>query len=73
MVGRGAAGVGALARAYELAAERGAELRLALGDSPGARIIQLIALDQIVPVYHDVEQSLSTPRHGPDSTPAPPT
>ncbi len=67
------AGVGALARALELAAERGGELRLALGDSPAARIIQLIGLDQIVPVYHNVEQSLSTPRHGPDSRPAAPS
>jgi anti-anti-sigma factor len=67
------AGVGALARAHELAAERGGELRLALGDSSAVRIIQLIGLDQIVPVYHDVEQSLSTPRHGPDSRPAPST
>jgi anti-anti-sigma factor len=67
------AGVGALARAHELAAEREAELRLALGDSSAARIIQLIGLDQIAPVYHDVEQSLSTPRNGPDSRPAPAT
>lgn len=55
------AGVNALARAHELAAAGGSELRLALGDSPTARIIQLIGLDQIVPVYHDVEQSLATP------------
>jgi sigma-B regulation protein RsbU (phosphoserine phosphatase) len=56
------AGVGALAHAYELAAAGGSELRLALGDSPAARIIQLIGLDQIVPVYHDVQQSLAIPR-----------
>jgi anti-sigma B factor antagonist len=67
------AGVSALARAHELAAERGGELRLALGDSPATRIIQLIGLDQIVPVYHSVEQSLSTPRNGPDGRPAPST
>jgi anti-sigma B factor antagonist len=58
------AGVNALARAHELAAAGGAELRLALGDSPAARVIQLIGLDQIVPLYRDVQQSLATPRNG---------
>src|SRR5206468_1108832 len=58
------AGVSALARAHELAAASSSELRLALGGSPAARIIQLIGLDQIVPVYHDVQQSLATPREG---------
>jgi anti-anti-sigma factor len=55
-------GVNALARAHEQAAARGSELRLALGGSPTARIVQLIGLDQIVPVYRDVEASLATPR-----------
>jgi anti-sigma B factor antagonist len=54
-------GVNALARAHELAAASGSDLRLALGDSPAARIIQLIGLDQIVPVYRDVQESLATP------------
>jgi anti-anti-sigma factor len=54
-------GVHALTRAHELAAAGGSELRLALGGSPTARIVQLIGLDQIVPVYHDVEESLATP------------
>jgi phosphoserine phosphatase RsbU/P len=63
-------GVSALARAHELAAAGGAELRLALGDSPATRVIQLIGLDQIMPLYHDVQQSLATPRNGPDSRPA---
>jgi anti-sigma B factor antagonist len=65
------AGVHALARAHQLAAASGGELRLALGDSPVARIIQLIGLDKIVPVYSDVQQSLETPRTGPESSPAP--
>jgi anti-sigma B factor antagonist len=65
------AGVRALVRAHEQAAADGAELRLALGDSPAARIIQLIGLDQIVPLYHDVQQSLATPRNEPGSRPAP--
>jgi sigma-B regulation protein RsbU (phosphoserine phosphatase) len=56
------AGVNALARAYELAAAGGIELRLALGDSPATRVIQLIGLDQVMPLYHDVQQSLATPR-----------
>jgi phosphoserine phosphatase RsbU/P len=64
-------GVRALVRAHERAAAAGAELRLALGDSPAARIIQLIGLDQIVPLYRDVQQSLATPRNEPDSRPAP--
>ena len=55
------AGVNALARAYELAAAGGIELRLALGDSPATRVIQLIGLDQVMPHYHDVQQSLATP------------
>jgi anti-anti-sigma factor len=65
------AGVHVLTRAHELAAASGSELRLALGDSPAARIIQIIGLDQIVPVYRDVQQSLATPRAGPDSRPGP--
>ncbi len=63
------AGVHALARAYRLAAANGGELCLAIGDSPVARILQLIGLDQVVPVHHDVQQSLATPRAGPDSRP----
>lgn len=55
------AGVHTLARAHELAAASGSELRLAAGDSPAARIPQALGLDQIVPVYRDVQQSLATP------------
>jgi anti-anti-sigma factor len=56
------AGVGVLARAHRLVTANGGELRIALGHSPVARIIQLIGLDQIVPLYHDVQQSLDAPR-----------
>ena len=63
-------GVSALARAHELAAASGIELRLALGGSPAARVVQLIGLDQIMPVYHDVQQSLATPGNRPDSKPS---
>jgi sigma-B regulation protein RsbU (phosphoserine phosphatase) len=66
-------GIHALTRAHELAAASGSELRLALGGSPAARIIQLLGLNQIVPVYSDVEESLATPRNRPDSRSAPPT
>lgn len=55
------AAVRALARAYELAAAGDSELRLVLGDSPTARIIQLTGLDQIVLVYRSVQQSLAAP------------
>jgi anti-sigma B factor antagonist len=59
------AGVHAIARASELAAASGSELRLALGNSPAARIFQLTGLGQQVPVYQDVQQSLDTPPAGP--------
>lgn len=52
------AGIGVLARAHQLATANGAELRIALGRSPVARIVQLIGLDQIMPVYPDVQHSL---------------
>jgi anti-sigma B factor antagonist len=59
------AGIRALARAHEQAADCGAELRLAVGDSPVRRILQLTGLDQILPIYRDVRQSLATPRATP--------
>jgi phosphoserine phosphatase RsbU/P len=65
------AGVRALVRAHEQATAVGSELRIALGDSPVARIIELIGLDQIIAIYPSVEQSLATPRNRPDRKPAP--
>ena len=59
------AGVYVLTRAHELVSANGGELRLALGDSPVARIFQLTGLDKIMPVYRDVQQSRDTPRAGP--------
>jgi hypothetical protein len=47
------AGVSALVRAHDLAAAADSALRLALGDSPAARMIQPTGLDKIVPVYRD--------------------
>jgi sigma-B regulation protein RsbU (phosphoserine phosphatase) len=63
------AGIQALARAGQLAATSGAELRLALGDSTVARILQLTGLDAVLPLYRDVGQSLATPP-GPAGPPA---
>jgi anti-anti-sigma factor len=54
------AGVHAIARAHERAAASGVELRLVTGDSPVARILQLAGLDQVIPVYREVQQSLDT-------------
>lgn len=63
------AGVHAIARAYERAAANGAELRLAMGDSPVARILQLAGLDQVIAVYSEVQQSLDAAPAG--SSPPP--
>jgi anti-sigma B factor antagonist len=59
------AGVYVLTRAHELITGNGGELRLALGDSPVARIFQLTGLDKLMPVYPDVQQSRATPRAQP--------
>ncbi len=63
------AGVEVLARARGMAAARGAEFRLAVGGSPVARILQLTGLDEVMPPYRDVAQSLATPagRAGPSA------
>jgi len=58
------AGVHALALADQRAAEIGAELRLATGHSPVARILRLTGMDQVLPQYHNVEQSLAARRTG---------
>ena len=58
------AGLQSLARGHRLATENGGELRLAIGDSPVLRILQLTGTDQVLPVYRDVKHSLDTPRAG---------
>ncbi len=63
------AGVEVLARARDMAAERGLEFRLALGGSPVARILQLTGLDEVVPLYRDVPHSLATPAVRPGRAP----
>jgi anti-anti-sigma factor len=59
------AGVHTIAQAYELAAATGTELRLALGNSPTARIFELTGFDQLLPIYPDIQQSLHTPQARP--------
>lgn len=61
------AGIHAVARAHERAVASDVELRLVIGHSPVARILQLTGLDQVVPVYPDVQQSLANPPNRPDS------
>lgn len=56
------AGIHAIVRANRQARSRGAELRLAVGESPVARVLELAGLDQIMPVYRNVQQSRDTPR-----------
>lgn len=63
------AGVYVLTRVHEQVTANGGELRLALGDSPVARIFQLTGLDKIMPVYRDVQQSRDTPRAKPGPEP----
>jgi anti-sigma B factor antagonist len=54
-------GIHALARAHRRAASNGGELRLAVGTSPAVRVLQLTGLDQVLAVYHDVNESLAVP------------
>ena len=65
-------GIRALARARELAAAAGTEMRLAVGDSPVTRMLQLTGLEQLMPPYRDARHSLATPRDQPGTAPAPP-
>jgi phosphoserine phosphatase RsbU/P len=65
-------GIRALARACDLAAAAGAEMRLAVGDSPVTRMLQLTGLGQLMPLYRDARDSLAMPRDEPGAAPAPP-
>jgi anti-sigma B factor antagonist len=56
------AGIHAIVRANRQARSRGTELRLAVGESPVNRVFVLAGLDQIMPVYRNVQQSRDTPR-----------
>lgn len=55
------AGARALVRAAQVSAASGGELRLAIGNSPVRRILQLNGLDQVASVYPDVRHSLAAP------------
>jgi anti-sigma B factor antagonist len=54
-------GVHALARAHRVVTSDGGELRLAIGASPARRVLQLTGLDQVLPIYADVQESLAAP------------
>lgn len=56
------AGVQSITHAHRLAAGNGGELRLVVGASPVRRILQLTGVDQVVPVYTDIQQSLDASR-----------
>jgi anti-anti-sigma factor len=69
-------GVDALARAYQRAAIRGAELRLVAAGSAVRRRLAAQGLDRLVPVYGSIEAAAAAGEaEGPDSPahPAPPT
>jgi anti-anti-sigma factor len=59
------AGIHALARAHQHAAAAGIELRLVTGPSPVTRLLQLTGLDQVIPRYPGLPESLATPRQHP--------
>ncbi len=53
------AGVRVILVAHRGAAAAGLEFRLAVGESPVSRILDLTGVDQVVPLYHDVLASLA--------------
>lgn len=58
------AGIHAIVRANQQARTHGAELRLAVGQARVIRVLELTGLDRLMPVYRDVQQSLSQPSDG---------
>ena len=50
-------------------AANGGELRLAVGGSPCTRILELTGLDQVLPIYRTVQESLLTSRAAPGGGP----
>ncbi|HET9893876.1 MAG TPA: SpoIIE family protein phosphatase [Streptosporangiaceae bacterium] len=53
------AGLNSLIRARRAISVNNGELRIALGSSPVSRIIELSGIAQVIPVFADVDQSLS--------------
>ena len=62
------AGVNNLLRARRLIVEHDGELRIALGESPVGRVIELCGVDEVIPTFADVAESLATTR-APGSSP----
>jgi anti-anti-sigma factor len=58
------AGVRAIVVAHRSAVAARPEFRLAVGESPVSRILDLTGVDQVVPVYHDVLASLAASSEG---------
>jgi len=56
------AGLNTLIRARRLVVAGGGQLRVALGDSPVRRVFQLAGMEEVLPVFRDVGQSLAAPR-----------
>ena len=53
------AGLNDLLRASRAIASHDGELRLAIGDSPVLRIVQLSGIDQVIPVFASVDEALA--------------
>jgi phosphoserine phosphatase RsbU/P len=53
------AGLNSLLRANRTLADNNGELRLALGQSPVRRVVQLTGLDQVLPVFTTVDEALA--------------
>lgn len=56
------AGVSALLNARGVIVDADGELRIALGQSPIGRVLQLCGVDQVIPIFTDVAGSLATQR-----------
>lgn len=56
------AGVSSFLRARRLIVDNDGELRIALGQSPVRRVIELCGVDQVIPIFADVDESLATTR-----------
>jgi anti-anti-sigma factor len=53
------AGLNSLLRASRAISDHNGKLRLALGQSPARRVIQLTGIDQVVPVFTSVDEALA--------------
>jgi phosphoserine phosphatase RsbU/P len=53
------AGLNDLLRAHRAIVENNGELRIVLGQSPVRRVIELCGIDQVIPVFTDVDEALA--------------